>query len=393
MKLTKKISALLLAAVMLFGMISLTASAKTSEEADTHLQYNEDGSFKIMQITDFQDTFPMKYATKVLLRAMLEQEQPDLVILTGDNICGGSVTKIQAKNAINEFMSIFEEYGYPVAMTFGNHDTERTNAYKDYQLSVYESYDCFIGCAGEYIDDASLCTYYIPVYSSTDANKMVNNLWLLDAGTMNEGNKGDNKGHYSCASQAMVDWYVSTSERLEQENGHKVPSLMFQHIIVPEIYDALVKVEPDTEGAIKGKNETQYYILPEDAVGVMHEAPCPSRGTEAIELDAILERGDVVAMFTGHDHINSFEVNYKGIWLCSTASAGFRPYNDETVGCRIITLDESDPWSFETQAKTYFDYFDYDDDEARYLYKMSSDTSSFATKFACFFKYIWARIA
>ena len=38
--------------IMVLGVCSVAGFAKTSEVADTHLQYNADGKFKIMQISD-----------------------------------------------------------------------------------------------------------------------------------------------------------------------------------------------------------------------------------------------------------------------------------------------------------------------------------------------------
>jgi DNA-binding NarL/FixJ family response regulator len=64
--------------------------------------------------------------------SLAQQEQPDLIVLTGDNISGGSCRTDMFKSwdanrcerAIDEFMSIFEDYGVPVAAVFGNHDNE-----------------------------------------------------------------------------------------------------------------------------------------------------------------------------------------------------------------------------------------------------------------------------
>lgn len=381
---TKKITSILLSLVLLCGTLSLTAFAKTSEEADTHLQFNEDGTFKIMQVADLQDKYPMKLAAKELLRAEIEQLQPDLIVLTGDNIGASTNVKLTAKLAINEFMSIFEEYGVPVAMTYGNHDDEKTTATKSYQLSVYESYDCFIGCAGEDFGNSTLCTYYIPIYSSADADKQVFNVWITDSGTYNNEN---DLGGYGCVTKEQIEWYKAASEKLEAENGAKIPSVMFQHIIIPEIYDALTEVEEGTPGAVS--RDGKYYVLPENATGFLNEAPCPPNYSNG-QFDAVVERGDVIGMFFGHDHINSFQLNYNGIGLVNTQCGGFRSYNNELVGCRLIAINEDDPWTFETQAYSYFDIFDYEDDAARYLYKMYAKSSSDATKFACFFKYIFA---
>lgn len=374
-----------MAAVMLFGIGSVIASAKTSEEADTHLQYNSDGKFTIMQISDIQDFFPMHPITKKVLREVLKTHPADLIVLTGDNISSTSLVKPYAALAINEFMSIFEKNGTPVVMTFGNHDDENTTATKAYQVSVYERYDCFVGCAGEDLGDTNLGTYYVPIYSSKDKNEMVSNIWMIDSGTYNSEN---DLGGYAATTKAQVEWYKAASEKLERENGKKIPSLMFQHIIVPEIWDALEECESGTPGSYGHGGKS--YKLPDGTKGVLGETPCPPNYSNG-QFDAVLERGDVMTMFFGHDHTNSFELTYKGVGLYNTPGIGFNSYNGTNEGVRMITLDENDPWSFETECVSYFDLFD--DDASKYLFELDSSTSDSSTQFVAFFKFIFAFIS
>ena len=50
----KKIAAVILSIALVCSAVCISAFAKTSEEADTHLQYGADGKFRIMQISDIQ---------------------------------------------------------------------------------------------------------------------------------------------------------------------------------------------------------------------------------------------------------------------------------------------------------------------------------------------------
>ena len=120
-------------------------------------------------------------------------------VLTGDNIASTTLIKPYARLAMHQYMSILEKLGTPVVMVYGNHDDERTTANKAYQMSVYEKYKCFIGCAGEDFGESNLGTYYVPIYSSADENEMVNNIWMIDSGTYNDENdlggyRDDNNG-------------------------------------------------------------------------------------------------------------------------------------------------------------------------------------------------------
>ena len=382
----KKILYVLMAIIMVLGVCSAAAFAKTSEEADRHLQYGADGKFRIMQISDIQDWFIMRSITKKVLKKALDTYPVDLIVLTGDNISSSSLTKLSARVAIDQFMSILEDYGIPVAMTFGNHDDENTLADKAYQVSIYEKYDCFVGCAGEDLGDTNLATYFVPIYSSTNKNKMVSNIWMVDSGTYNTETES---GGYAATTQAQIEWYKTKSAELEEAYGRKIPSLMFQHIIVPEIWDALDECEAGTPGSYGHNGKS--YKLPEGTVGELNETPCPPNYNNG-QFDAVLERGDVMAMFFGHDHTNSFELDYKGVGLINTPGIGFNSYNGWNEGVRIITLDENDPWSFETESVGYFDLYDFDDDVARYEFKIYSSTSDSNTQFACIFKYMFAYI-
>ena len=69
----KKVLSVWLTVILAFGMLSVTGFAETSAEADTHLQYGADGKFRIMQISDMQDGYPMKPITKKVLRKALRK--------------------------------------------------------------------------------------------------------------------------------------------------------------------------------------------------------------------------------------------------------------------------------------------------------------------------------
>lgn len=384
MKMSKKVLSVVLACMMLLTAIACAASAKTSAEADTHLQFNADGEFKILQIADMQDGFPMKLITKNLIKKAIETENPDLIVLTGDNINSSAGESITYASAINEFMSIFEKYGIPVAAVFGNHDAEGKIT-RAQQMEVYEKYDCFVGCAGEDMGNYTCGTYYVPVYSSTDANDMLFNIWMIDSG---DYNKENDLGGYAAVTKAQLDWYKTAEAELTAANGGEVvPSIMFQHIVVPEIFDAL-EVADETTGTCSwsdGKT-SKYYKLPEGAKGVLPEYPCPPNYNNG-QFDAFHDNGNVLGMFFGHDHYNTYEVEYKGIMLCNTPGAGFSSYNGINNGVRTITINENDLTTFETEVVTYVELFE-GDDAGMALFELVSGSTDTTTKFVAFFKYL-----
>ena len=77
-------------------------------------------------------------------------------------------------------------------------------------------------------------THNLPIYASK-GNDIKFNLWLFDSNDYDRENGG-----YDYVHQDQIDWYVKTSEELEKKAGHPVPSIAFQHIIVPEVAEHLV---------------------------------------------------------------------------------------------------------------------------------------------------------
>lgn len=379
---TKKIIAVLLTVLMMMSFTSLFAFAA---EEDKTLQFGEDGKFTILNFADIQDGYPLMTITKKLLQDTIKKVQPDLIVLTGDNISGGSTTtKVITRAAINEFMSIFEKAGIPTAAVFGNHDDESALADKDFQMSVYESYDCFVGYnEGDSIPGVG--TYNLPIMSS-DGSKIAFNIWMTDSGTYNTEN---DRGGYACTTKEQIEWYIEKSNELKALNGGKpVPSINFQHIIVPDIFDALVECEAGTENSISSGD--RYLTLPEGSVGVIHESPCPPNYSNG-QFQAFLQQGDVLATVSGHDHVNSFVVPYQGIDIVNTPGVGFSSYNDDQVGSRVFVLDENDPENYETYVEGYFDVYG-DDEEAFYRYQAYSRTTDDLTKFLSWFKMVFAMI-
>lgn len=392
----KKVISLILAAILAFGML-LSAGAADTDTSDK-LQFNADGSFRIMQIADIQDGTILTPATKQFIKDVVTEAEPDLVVLSGDNISAGSaslgtaaIDRLLVKNAINGFMSVLDEIGVPVAVVFGNHDAEEYIT-KEEQMEMYNTYDCCVA-----IDEGDALygcgTYNLPIYSSKDSSKIAYNLWMIDSNMYDEVNGG-----YDYVHKDQLDWYVKTSNELKAQNGGlPVPSMMFQHIIVKEIYDVIVEV-PESEKdkyeyvAVENENGTVSYKAIAPAVyktGELNEMPCPAT-INGGQFNTILGQGDVVAMFFGHDHKNSFEVEYMGIDLVNTPSAGFGSYGDHGRGVRIIDINE-DTTDYETEIIRYLDF--YADDKAMLeQYTLYANESGVGDVIAAFFKTIWYSI-
>jgi len=331
----KKVISIILATVLVFTSFSVLASAKIIEN-DATLQFNEDGKFKILHVCDIQDTWFTASQALDYIAATCDAEKPDLVVLGGDNIhgyAGDGITQFTAelkvKIAIDHYMSIFEERNIPTAIVFGNHDGEEMVS-KEAQIEMYKKYNCFIG-----IDEGpniyGCGNYNIPIMSS-DGKNTAYNLWFFDSGS-----KYEDTWNYDYIRDDQVDWYVKKSNQLKAENnGQVVPSFVFQHIAVPEIFDAI------EEGTLID--------------GVIAERPSPSP-YESKQFSAVLKQGDVKAMFFAHDHINTYTINYKGLDLVCTPGSGFCSYGDDNRGARVIELDEKDTSTYKSRLVNFKDNY------------------------------------
>jgi hypothetical protein len=149
--------------------------------------------------------------------------------------------------------------------------------------------------------------------------------------------KGMEEQHcYDYIRVSQLNWYKAHSEKLQAENGNlPVPALAFFHIPLREIERALL--------------EAPNRFL----VGNNCEEPCPSRVNSGL-FGLFLERQDVRAIVTGHDHdcdyvlrgetgINFIYGRFSG---CDTVynHLGRNGVSEEKVsGCRVFQFQKGKP--------------------------------------------------
>ena len=326
----------------------------------SYLTFNSDGNFKIMIITDIQDSLHLSPYTAQLITRALDQEKPDLVVLGGDNICGFapslSINPEYVKQSMAAFLSPIKDRSIPFCVVFGNHDTTRVMS-KTEQMEYFRSYDnCYaqLGTIGDRV-----CNYHLLLKDSQE-QQFIFNLWFLDSGEYADGKISHG---YASATSDQIDWYEETSKELrETQDSAPIPAFLFQHIPIPEIYQVLSLVSKDTPGAIQGHRtyKNQYYVINPECVtaGTMEEAPCPPDKNSG-QFESWKNQGDIVAAFFGHDHLNDFDSVYEGIRLVYTPGAGFYSYGKRGGhGVRIIELNENNLPDFTTRMVYFQDLSD-----------------------------------
>ena len=323
------------------------------------MRMNKDGLFKIMQITDMQEIPKVSSDTMALLDAAIEDEKPDLVVYTGDQIKGygvsykgkGKELENAVAKTINTLLEPVTKRNIPFAVTFGNHDRQVGISNKDQFNDIYKALPNCIGTQAEGIDGGG--TYNIPIKASDGSDRDALNLYLFDSGTDAKG------GGYEAFDKKIISWYKAKRDELKEKNGKYVPSIVFQHIPLPEYYCILRRVKKNERKAVQAyrTHKHEYYRLGKTCrVGGTFKEPPSIPDVNSGEFDALSECGDIMAVYVGHDHKNNFIGTYKNVDLGFTPSSGFNAYGNRTKrGVRCFILDEKEPDSYKTYSRTYED--------------------------------------
>ena len=221
--------------MMLFFEFRIVEAADEGKRNNIKLHFNEDGIFKIVQFTDTQDDQDIEPRTVQLIEAVLENEIPDLVVFSGDNIKRGPETPEDVIIAIDNIASPVDNSNTPWLITFGNHDEDHTpitGVDEPAMLDIYRSYHFNINKPSpKGVHGTGNMNVLI---MSSRGNNPIFNVWAIDSGRYAPdeiaGQSLDGYWYWDWIRPSQIEWYLKTSEKLEKKNKKKIPSLMFFHI-------------------------------------------------------------------------------------------------------------------------------------------------------------------
>jgi len=276
------------------------------------LKYREDGTFKIVQLTDLHiGSLPHHeddYKTFDLIDQALEKLDADLVMITGDLIWSDGVP--EADKVFTELLERINKHHVPVAITYGNHDSEDEFTRSDMR-KLESSLDHFVEKKNAFIvDDRE--SYTVDIYDAK-GESIQNVLYVIDSGA----DAPLPIGEYNWVHPEQVNWFREVSKQYKREENLQ-KDLIFMHIPLPEYWQAAEKI-------ITGEcNETNDMI----------SAPYINTGLFA----AAVMNGQIEAVFCGHDHDNNFVGEHFGIKLVYGQVGGYQCYGDLERGARLIKL-------------------------------------------------------
>lgn len=286
------------------------------------LRFRPDGTFTIVQLTDvhWHNGEEDDLRSRAMIERILDAEQPELVALTGD-VVGGYDSRDPGE-ALRRVLAPLEERGLPWASAFGNHDDEGRLTRLEL-LDVQLEHRCCRTERGPE-DLSGVGNFVLPVLGARgDVPEAA--LYFLDSGSYTETGVGS----YAWFGRDQIAWYLSQARALQAAHAagpdgpgrsERLPALAFFHIPLPE-YDEVWDHWP--------------------CRGSKHETVCAPAVNSGL-FAALVEAGDMVGVFVGHDHVNDYEGELWGIRLCYGRCSGHSPYGLDGFqrGARVIRLRE-----------------------------------------------------
>ena len=368
----------------------------------------EDGTFRILQLTDIHlidsDYEGKRNSNKeaevesdltlrdewamTAVRTLIEDTQPDLIMVTGDSVYNLLEIPREISNdnyaTFQKFANFIDSFDIPWAFCFGNHDEEGTlhNILGDktstkLMLGEYlqdETENCLYADGPEDINGVG--NYIINVLNKDGS---VNNaIVVFDSGSYyRKGYWND----YEYVHDDQLAWYEDAIKHIAEKNGtENVKSIVFQHIptvdyktVLDNFIAALAADGEDwrdvikedgtgTERTVEYDGETITYhggVYNEGEVCHSYVGWYPPNSEDAVylngghtEFETLVRVGSTQAVFCGHDHRNTYSFTYQGVRLTYGMSIdysanGLTPakadqdiYDDTTQrGGTLITLN------------------------------------------------------
>ena len=269
-------------------------------EASSHLQFKDDGTFKILHVSDThyeysdnpncREVINPEYCSRKNTTDFLDRvytiEKPDLVVHTGDIIDWASSP---AEEAMNELYGVSIKHNLTWCGTLGNHDGQ-ADLSRAKVMTYIVGMNNTLSQLGPFNDLFTWGNYYLEIMYNNTPHFRTYHL----ASNMNDAS----------INSYQVSWYEFTAGLLNSVK--RLPALTFFHIPLQEYQTAI------------DLNQSKI-------IGTHNEKVCYQPVNSGL-FNALQYVNDTVATFCGHDHTNDFCINYKGIYLCYEGSPGYQAY-------------------------------------------------------------------
>ncbi|KAI5862972.1 Metallo-dependent phosphatase [Durotheca rogersii] len=338
-----------------------------STESSSPLAFRSDGTFQISVFEDLHfgenawDTWgPQQDINSVkVLNKVLDAESPGLVVLNGDLITGENTYLENSTTYIDQIIGPIVDRGLTWASTYGNHDYD-FNISGITILAREKRWPNSRTTQMVFNPEAGVSNYYLPVYdgnctAESCAPELL--LWFFDSrgGFLYQQRKGsgDRVGQPNWIDISVVNWFRQKNAEFASTFGRVIPSLAFCHI--PTFASRVLQaggVDPNTEPGIND----DYPVAPQaegwcpDGV---NDGSCSYGGQDIPFMQAISEVPGVMALFSGHDHGDTWCYKWDkqlpnmtiaprhDVNLCFGQHSGYGGYGNWERGARQILVFKS----------------------------------------------------
>jgi uncharacterized repeat protein (TIGR02543 family) len=338
-------------------------------------QFDSNGKFTVMQLTDIQDDQNVDARIISAITRAIARYSPDLIVFTGDNI-KGSISVANFKKSVDSFLAPLISTNTKFAVTFGNHDAESSilgnPGSKTDQYAYYKSKGGSLFVEHDIAALDGVGSGVIPIYANGQTSGTpAYQVYLMDS------NDAPSSGSYDAAYTSQVDYYIQTSQTYPA-----VPSLWFQHVIVPDVYTKAMTIS--TSGKVGGAapfSSNNWTLNPSFInwsrssstvlADIYREGPCSAdqsvyesaahRSSAAYGSKTLYQAwdtyGNLKGAYFGHDHLNEFTVTTSdGIDLGYGDSTGLLfGYKDDDPGVSVYELNINGSYTTEFSAESDLD--------------------------------------
>lgn len=338
--------------------VEYTNQLQPEQDHEGYTNFYTDDDFKVLQLTDvhigggFMSIKKDNMAINAV-SAMISEEKPDLVVVTGDIAypVPFQAGTFNNKNSAKLFADLMEQLGVYWCPVFGNHDTEAYSFYTREDIAeVYESDEyphCLFNSGPADVDGSG----NYPVNIRKNDGQITQTLFMIDSHSYVDNDYFGIMWKYDAIHENQIEWYADTVNMLTDDNNGVTPkSLCFFHIPLAEYKTAWDEYAGND---MKDTDNVKYIYGKAGESGNVVYSSSYNFGF----FDKALELGSTQGFFCGHDHLNNFSLDYKGIRLTYGYSIDYLAYSGIANfglqrGC--TTIDIKPDGTFESHLENYY---------------------------------------
>lgn len=333
--------------------VSLLARRRVYRRPPTPaLTFRENGTFRILQIADLhfsvleaacRDVVDVHACashndTLALVNRWLEEERPDVVAFTGDQL-NGQHSSWDEQSIVPTWLEPVIARGIPWLPVFGNHDSESglwTRAEQMRMLSLYPY--ALVRPDPPHVHGVG--NFEVPVFSPRADRQELLTLWCLDSGSHPPFSLLRPWQHmlYDWVHSSQTAWMVETQRHKAlgawpygaPQGQRRPPGIVFVHIPLQEAFDP-VDVENGRE-LIVGIREEVFRRLGGQGRRGLFDAELAARDAQTPGVRLYIH---------GHMHNNADCRRVRGVWICFGGGASYAAYGKVGFARRVRVYEVS----------------------------------------------------